>query len=103
MTKNKSEAAPLAQSAPISKEVATQWFALHYAADADPSLPRTIFASEVQTVSAGDVLRFFVTTPGNVTYPVLDLPAEQVERVAAYVDLRAALEDAFAAESGTAA
>ncbi|GAC1381360.1 MAG: hypothetical protein NVSMB48_09180 [Marmoricola sp.] len=103
MNKHTFEATPLAQIVSTSDDAATQWFAVHYTADAAASLPRAVFASAVQLIGNGDVLQFLVAPDGQPPYVVLEVPTQQVERCTPYADLRSALADAFAAEASNAA
>ena len=96
------EAKPLAHLSAVAPNTATQWYAVHYTADADSTLPRTIFANEVEMTVTGDAVRFMVTPAGGSTYPVLEVPVSQIVRCAPYGDLRAALADAFGGDGSAA-
>lgn len=91
----------LAQTASTSV-APTQWFAIHYAAEAPASLPRTIFANDVETGDEG-VLRFLVSPTDRSSRSVLEVAEALVVRYAAYSDLRSALADAFGSNQSTTA
>lgn len=91
----------LAQTASTSV-APTQWFAIHYSADAPASLPRTIFANDVVAGDDG-VLRFLVCPTDRPSRSVLEVAEGLVVRYAAYSDLRSALADAFGPNPSTTA
>lgn len=97
---NNHDITTLAPTAPTSAP--TQWFAIHYAAEAPASLPRTIFANDVQTGDEG-VLRFLVSPTDRPSRSVLEVAEALVVRYAAYTDLRSALADAFGPNQSTTA
>lgn len=77
----------------------TQWFALRYTDAADPSLPRTVFASESITSDDGTLLQFTFAPAGRTPQVVFEVPVDDVLGCSPHADVRAALAEAF----GTAA
>ncbi len=73
----------------------TQWFALHYADGAEPSLPRTVFANSSSTSSDGGLLRFTLAPTGRAAYVVFEVPVAAVMHCRPHAEIRSALADAF--------
>lgn len=100
MSNPPSEATPRApKSTSTQTPGVTQWFALHYAEDAEPSLPRTVFANEATTSDDGQLLRFTLALAGRAPYAVFEVPREIVLACNPHAELRAALTESFGIEA----